>query len=144
MQISNQQLTENHPRCSLCQGDGKIDAEELNAVFTKLGHKTKRNDIVDMIWEVDENGCGSIDLAQFQRCYERAAADRSGFEPRKLATLVDFLLMDEENLGYVTEDQISELMTARYGTWLRRPLCLCLSVSISAPLPTLPSTRSKN
>ena len=100
--------------------------------------------IEDMIWEVDENGCGSIDLAQFQRCYERAAADRSGFEPRKLATLVDFLLMDEENLGYVTEDQISELMTARYGTWLRRPLCLCLSVSISAPLPALPSTRSKN
>ena len=72
--------------------------------------------IDDMIWEVDENGSGSVDLAQFKRCYERAAADRSGFEPRKLATLVDFLLMDEENLGYVTEDQISELMTARYGT----------------------------
>ena len=73
--------------------------------------------IEDMIWEGDETGDGLVNIDEFKRCYERAKADRTGFEPRKLATLVDFLLMDEENLGFVTEDQISELMTARYGTW---------------------------
>ena len=81
--------------------------------------------IEDMIWEVDETGDGMVNLDEFKRCYDRAAADKTGFEPRKLTTLVDFLLMDEENLGFVTQDQIVELMTARYGAWG----CPCGSVA---------------
>jgi hypothetical protein len=87
--------------------------------------------IEDMIWEVDETGDGVVSLDEFKRCYERAAVDRTGFEPRKLTTLVDFLLMDEENLGFVTQDQITELMTARYGAWRcsrLSPSCVFLSL----------------
>ena len=81
--------------------------------------------IEDMIWEVDETGDGMVNLDEFKKCYNRAAADKTGFEPRKLTTLVDFLLMDEENLGFVTQDQIVELMTARYGAWR----CPCISAA---------------
>lgn len=77
--------------------------------------------ITDMIWEIDESGDGTVNFEEFKRAYERAAVDRTGFEPRKLTTLIDFLLMDEESLGYVTEEQISELMTARYGACYRTP-----------------------
>jgi len=87
----------------------------------------------DMIWEVDETGDGMVSIDEFKRCYQRAAADRSGFEPRKLATLIDFLLMDEEYLGFVTEDQIIELMTARYGAPPRLALPCLASPRFALP-----------
>ena len=38
-----------------CKKDGVIDEEDLNHVFTSLGHRTKKGEIADMIWEVDED-----------------------------------------------------------------------------------------
>jgi calmodulin len=35
--------------------DGLIDEDDLNQVFMSLGHKTKKGEIADMIWEVDED-----------------------------------------------------------------------------------------
>jgi hypothetical protein len=35
--------------------DGVIDEDDLNQVFMSLGHKTKKGEIADMIWEVDED-----------------------------------------------------------------------------------------
>ena len=72
-----------------------------------------------MIWEVDETGDGRITFDEFALAYRRAAADRSGFEPRKLVTLIDFMLLDEDLEGFVTEDKILELMTLRSGFSVR-------------------------
>lgn len=93
--------------------------------------------IQDMIWEIDESGDGVVTMHEFKKCYQRAAADETGFEPRKLATLIDFLLMDEEFLGFVTEDQIIELMTARYGERAppaRPPLIDPPAVTVALPV----------
>lgn len=35
--------------------DGIIDEDDLSQVFLSLGHKTKKGEIADMIWEVDED-----------------------------------------------------------------------------------------
>ena len=35
--------------------DSKLDAKELNAVLVKLGYTAKKQEIEDMIWEVDED-----------------------------------------------------------------------------------------
>lgn len=35
--------------------DGKIDEDDLTQVFMSLQHKTKKGEINDMIWEVDED-----------------------------------------------------------------------------------------
>jgi calmodulin len=35
--------------------DGIVDEDDLNQVFLSLGHKTKKGEIADMIWEVDED-----------------------------------------------------------------------------------------
>jgi len=123
------------------KGDGRIDREQLKntlmdpkslrlsdaqvAACTRHGSDPpqKRLDQVpyidDMIWEVDETGDGRITFDEFALAYRRAAADRSGFEPRKLVTLIDFMLLDEDLEGFVTEDKILELMTLRYGFSVR-------------------------
>ena len=35
--------------------DGLIDEDDLSQVFMSLGHRTKKGEIADMIWEVDED-----------------------------------------------------------------------------------------
>jgi hypothetical protein len=55
----------------------------------------------DMIWEVDEDGDGCVSWDEYMSCYERAVADKAGLEPRKLSTLVEFLMLDEEENNWV-------------------------------------------
>jgi len=99
------------------KGDGKIDAEELAAMLTELGctpRKKLKNDREtvleaapdvgapeDMIWEVDEDGDGCVSWEEYLSCYERAAADRAGREPRKLSALIEFLMLDEDEHNWV-------------------------------------------
>ncbi|XRA98890.1 calmodulin [Pycnococcus provasolii] len=97
------------------KGDGKIDAEELNAVFTKLGHKTKRNDIVDMIWEVDEDCDEQVSWQEFQAMYQRCRNDKTGFEPRRLFNVVEFLINDKDNSGTVSLEEAMQILYLRFG-----------------------------
>ena len=54
-----------------------------------------------MIWEVDEDGDGCVSWDEYMSAYERAVADKVGAEPRKLSTLIEFLLLDEEENNWV-------------------------------------------
>lgn len=60
------------------KGDGKIDPEELNQVFLTLGHKPRRGEVEDLIWEVDEDCDGCISWQEFQRMYHRCRQDSTG------------------------------------------------------------------
>lgn len=55
------------------KGDGKVDAEEVAALFRRLGHRARKREIEDMIWEVDED----CDKAR-ERGGERGGGGRGG------------------------------------------------------------------
>jgi calmodulin len=67
------------------KGDGKIDPEELNQVFQALGHKPRRGEVQDLIWEVDEDCDGCIGWQEFQRMYHRCRQDSTGEAARVCA-----------------------------------------------------------
>lgn len=115
--------------------DGKVDAEELSALFTQLGHKCKKNEIEDMIWEVDEDCDKCVNWDEFQASfsphnlsspntppqrfipishplplhartqamYHRCRNDKTGYEPRRLFNVVEFLMNDKDESGKVRE-----------------------------------------
>eukprot|EP01047_Picozoa_sp_COSAG01_P042957 COSAG01_NODE_3784_length_5697_cov_2.188817_1_plen_187_part_00 len=112
------------------EGQGKIGTPEITVMLRKLGcearqkgrddRETVREALqrevpapADMVWEVDEDGDGMIAFEEFTRGYERAVRDRSGREPRKLYMLVEFLLLDEGDKGWITVDSILNLMMMR-------------------------------
>ena len=68
-----------------------------------------------MIWEVDEDGDGCVSWDEYLACYERMVADKVGREPRKLSTLIEFLMLDEEEHNWISVDQIVNLMVMRLG-----------------------------
>ncbi|KAK9828345.1 hypothetical protein WJX74_010159 [Apatococcus lobatus] len=95
--------------------DGKIDQDELGRLFIKLGHTTRLSDIRDMIWEVDEDCDGSLSWIEFQAMYHRCRNDLTGYEPRRLFNVVQFVMNDKESSGRVSLEDAMQIMYLRYG-----------------------------
>lgn len=43
-----------------------MDADEIQELFKRLDHKSKRAEIEDMIWEVDEDCDKAVNWEEFQ------------------------------------------------------------------------------
>ena len=95
--------------------DSKLDAKELNAVLVKLGYTAKKQEIEDMIWEVDEDCDKAVNWAEFQGMYHRCREDKTGYEPRRLFNVVEFVMQDKDNSGKVSLDEAMQIIWDRYG-----------------------------
>ena len=66
------------------KGDMKIDADELAEYLKFLGHKIKRAEVEDMIWEVDEDCDKCVGWEEFKAMFYAVRNDKSGWEPRRM------------------------------------------------------------
>ncbi|DBA76788.1 hypothetical protein WJX79_007068 [Trebouxia sp. C0005] len=98
--------------------DGLIDANELNALFLDMGHKAKKTEIEDMIWEVDEDCDQGLNWSEFQAMYHRCNNDKTGYEPRRLFNVVQFVMNDKEGSGNVSLEGAMQILYLRYGRGL--------------------------
>eukprot|EP00966_Prymnesium_polylepis_P119663 2765401-Prymnesium_polylepis.1 len=72
------------------KGDKKIDTDELLGYLKSLGHKCKRTDVEDMIWEVDEDCDKCLTWDEFKQMFYAVRHDKSGWEPRRLCAATPF------------------------------------------------------
>merc|ERR1712060_539762 len=80
-----------------------------------LNYHPKRQEVEDMIWEVDENGDKAIDWPEFLLMFQRCRADQTGFEPRKLFNVVEFMMHDKDASGKIDMDECMEILFRRFG-----------------------------
>jgi calmodulin len=98
------------------RGDGRIDADELRAVFEALGHRPRcRGEADDLIWEVDEDCDGGVTWAEFSRLYRRCREDAAGTEPRGLFNVIEFVMHDREGAGAISLEEAMQIMYLRHG-----------------------------
>ena len=97
------------------KGDHKIDLEELTHVILNLGYKPQKGEVEDMIWEVDEDCDKAVNWAEFQGMYHRCREDKTGYEPRRLFNVVEFVMQDKDNSGKVSLDEAMQIIWDRYG-----------------------------
>jgi hypothetical protein len=91
-----------------------------------------------MIWEVDEDGDGYVSWDEYMSAYERAVADKGGTEPRKLSTLIEFLLLDEEEnnwvrncfLGFATPPALCSIDLPAHASVLTRQITVDAIVNL--------------
>ena len=95
--------------------DSKLDAKELNAVLVKLGYTAKKQEIEDMIWEVDEDCDKCVSWDEFKLMFERCRTDKTGLEPRKLFNVVEFMMHDKDASGTIDMDECMEILFRRFG-----------------------------
>ena len=85
----------------------------LKKILKKLTGKYNKKDIELMIWEVDTNLNGYISFDEYERIYKKCVIDKKEREPKKLFTLIQFLMFDKEHKGYITEEDTLEILCIR-------------------------------
>ena len=101
--------------------DKKKKKEKKKGFSFKAIRKTLRNlcneyakdDVTQMIWEVDENQDGKVSEEEFTNMYKKCVTDEKEEEGKKLFYLVQFLMYDVEKKHYITEEDTLEILCAR-------------------------------
>ena len=74
-----------------------------------------QSDIEDMIWEVDDDCDKCVNWSEFQAMYHRCRNDKTGYEPRRLFNVVEFLMNDKDNDGAVSVEEAMQILFLRHG-----------------------------
>ena len=69
----------------------------------------------DMIWEIDEDCDKCVTWQEFTAMYERCRSDTTGYEPRSLCNIVEFMMNDKDDSGTVTIDEATNHLYLRHG-----------------------------
>ena len=96
----------------------RFGKKALRKIFKKLTGTFNKKDIELMIWEVDTNLNGYISFDEYEKMYKRCVIDQKELEPKKLYTLVQFLMFDKEHKGYITEEDTLEVLCVRNNNGL--------------------------
>ena len=68
-----------------------------------------------MIWEVDEDCDGHISWDEFKAMFYRVRHDKTGWEPRRLFNVVEFMMHDKDASGTIDMDECMEILFRRFG-----------------------------
>ncbi|OAF65977.1 hypothetical protein A3Q56_06298 [Intoshia linei] len=90
-------------------GDGTISSVELGTVLQSLGQNPTPEQLEEIIQEVDEDGNGIIDFEEFV-CLMMKQNQSNATEESLLEA---FRLFDVNNNGYLTIEELYEMMTNR-------------------------------
>lgn len=85
----------------------------IRKTLRNLCNEYAKDDVTQMIWEVDEDGDGYVSEQEFINMYKKCIVDKNEEEGKKLFYLVQFLMYDLEKKHYIIEDDTLEILCAR-------------------------------
>ncbi|CAO1638113.1 unnamed protein product [Parajaminaea phylloscopi] len=88
-------------------GDGSITVKELGTVMRSLGQNPTEAELQDMVNEVDADGNGSVDFAEFIGLMARKLRDVDSEEEIKEA----FKVFDKDGNGSISAAELRHVMT---------------------------------
>ena len=106
-------LEERIARVAKPAGMKVITKGDLAGALKALGKSCTRQEIEDMVWEVDDNLDGAIDWEEFLTMFQRNVTDDTGLEPCQMFNVVQFMTYDKKNSGVVTVDDTMSMLYAR-------------------------------
>ncbi|CAL9763826.1 unnamed protein product [Musa acuminata subsp. burmannicoides] len=106
--FTEEQITEFYETFCLFDkdGDGSIALEELSTVIKSLGLKPFQEELQGMISEVDVDGNGTIEFAEFLGLMAHKMKDIDSEEELKEA----FKVFDKDQNGYISEAELRNVM----------------------------------
>ncbi|URE21501.1 hypothetical protein MUK42_10586 [Musa troglodytarum] len=84
-------------------GDGCITLEELGTVIKSLGQNPSEEELQEMIREVDSDGNGTIEFAEFLNLMSRKVKETNVEEELKEA----FKVFDKDQNGYISASEVA-------------------------------------
>jgi Ca2+-binding EF-hand superfamily protein len=93
----------------------RINLEDTTAIFKTFKKKVTRQDVEDMMWEVDEKLDQVIDYDEFLMMYYRNRNYDTGLEAANFFLLVQFLMFDSDENCKVSRDEAMNIILPRLG-----------------------------
>lgn len=87
--------------------NGSISVQELSQVMRNLGHTQTEEEVRRMIGEVDADGNGTVDFAEFLTLMSR----RMKAKDSQSEILDAFKVFDKDNSGKISVKELREVMT---------------------------------
>ena len=121
----------------------RFGKKALRKMLKKLTGKYNKKDIELMIWEVDTNLNGYISYDEYERMYKNCIIDKKEREPKRLYTLVQFLMFDKEHKGYITEEDTLEILCIRNNNGLDNAIEDIFAIEIKDEKGNIKRTKNK-
>lgn len=100
------------------KGDGFLDEEELLSHLWSVGYQASRQDVHDMVWEVDDRSTGVITLDAIRTVLKRlqkAKKRMPGTGTNLLRTLIEFMMFDSDGSAAIELEEIQQMFYVYYG-----------------------------
>ena len=121
----------------------RFGKKALRKMLKKLTGKYNKKEIELMIWEVDTNLNGYISFDEYERMYKNCIIDKKEREPKRLYTLVQFLMFDKEHKGYITEEDTLEILCIRNNNGLDNAINDIFAIEIKDEKGNIKRTKKK-
>ena len=121
----------------------RFGKKALRKMLKKLTGKFNKKEIELMIWEVDLNLNGYISFDEYERMYKNCVIDKKEKEPKRLYTLVQFLMFDKEHKGYITEEDTLEILYIRNNNGLDNAINDIFAIEIKDEKGIIKRTKNK-
>jgi len=92
----------------------KFSQKALRKIIRKLCNEFAKDELDNMIWEVDENLDGYISEDEFENIYKKCITDENEEESKKLFYLTQFLMYDKDQKHEITVEDTLEILCARH------------------------------
>merc|ERR1711871_1500042 len=73
-------------------GDGLVRMQDVREMLARLGLKLSVLEATEVLWEADDDHTGALDVQDFVELSFRVTTDPTGYEPRRLFCMLEFLL----------------------------------------------------
>ena len=92
----------------------KFSQKALRKVIRTLCNEFAKDELDNMIWEVDENLDGYVSEREFENMYKKCITDEKEEEGKKLFYLSQFLMYDKDEKHEITVEDTLEILCARH------------------------------
>jgi Ca2+-binding EF-hand superfamily protein len=92
----------------------KFSQKALRKVIRTLCHEFAKDELNNMVWEVDENLDGYVSEDEFENMYKKCITDEKEEEGKKLFYLTQFLMYDKDEKHEITVEDTLEILCARH------------------------------
>jgi len=96
------------------QPEKKFSKKALRKVIRTLCNEFAKDELENMIWEVDENGDEHVSEREFENMYKKCITDEKEEEGKKLFYLTQFLMYDKDEKHEITVEDTLEILCARH------------------------------
>ena len=90
---------------------GFLSSEDLDDILRGMGFRPSKEELKDILEEIDEDGSGEIEFAEFCQLCAKFLVEEPDEDTMKAELKEAFRIYDKNSNGYITTDQLREIIS---------------------------------